>query len=106
YTKNNDEFEELSMLYQSDSYHRLKRWGRPIYLVSKTIPSGRGFYSLGDDGVSSTQGKDPDDINSWDYSSISHYHRRLWRGRYIQYTIFALVPTIIVTSFLVWKRHQ
>lgn len=41
-------------------------WGHPYaYLRGDGLPDGFGIYSMGPDGVSTTQGNDPDDLNSW-----------------------------------------
>jgi hypothetical protein len=41
-------------------------WGNPYQVVFNTgsLPAAR-IYSLGPDGISMTEGNDPDDINSW-----------------------------------------
>ncbi|MFC7335766.1 type II secretion system protein GspG [Haloferula chungangensis] len=45
-------------------------WGIPYsYVAGDGYPSGFGFYSPGKDGISRTQGNDPDDINSWSEES-------------------------------------
>jgi len=81
----NSELASFSDLYHVTSYQRLKRWQvPPVYVVDESIPDGCGFYTVGDDGLSSSNGNDPDDINSWDPSSISFYHRKLWRHREIR----------------------
>ena len=84
------------MINGETTYHRLKRWKKPVYIVSDNLPEGRGFYTVGDDGISNSDGEDPDDINSWNYNSASYYYRRLWRRRYAQYAGIAMVPTIFV----------
>jgi hypothetical protein len=58
---------------------RLDPWGHPYRCVSpKASPDGQsthdvGVYSMGQDGVSESNGNDPDDINSWD-----DHHRRFY----------------------------
>lgn len=48
-------------------------WGNPYrYVAGDGYPSGFGFYSSGIDGISKSQGNDPDDINSWSEESPEH----------------------------------
>ncbi|MGJ8725169.1 MAG: type II secretion system protein GspG [Roseibacillus sp.] len=42
-------------------------WDNPIfYFIDDELPNGFGVYSCGPDGISKSEGNDPDDINSWD----------------------------------------
>lgn len=47
--------------------HETDPWGNPLMLVSEERGGGLwlGVYSMGRDGVSSSKGNDPDDLNSW-----------------------------------------
>jgi general secretion pathway protein G len=41
-------------------------WNQPYrYVAGDGYPKGFGIYCCGKDGLSATQGNDPDDINSW-----------------------------------------
>jgi type II secretory pathway pseudopilin PulG len=41
-------------------------WGREYqYVAGSGYPDGFGIYSTGPDGITETQGNDPDDSNSW-----------------------------------------
>lgn len=48
----------------------------PCFVLTSANPDGFGFYLHGEDGISKTQGRDRDDINSWDRSSTDFYHER------------------------------
>jgi hypothetical protein len=83
--RNTNVQDAIAEIFDLGHYSRLKRWGDPpVYILSENHPGGGGFYIAGDDGVSSSQGNDPDDINSWDPDSIAFYHRKLWRGREVR----------------------
>ena len=42
-------------------------WDNPIfYFVDDELPNGFGVYSCGPDGISDSEGNDPDDVNNWD----------------------------------------
>ena len=44
----------------------LDPWGKPYQYIAPTTPEGEyGLYSFGRDGVSLTNGNDPDDRNNW-----------------------------------------
>jgi hypothetical protein len=44
-------------------------WGHPYqYRRDPSLMAGFGLYCLGEDGVSYSQGNDPDDVNSWNRS--------------------------------------
>ena len=44
----------------------LDPWGNPFrYVVSPSLDGGYGVYTTGADGVSHSNGNDPDDLNSW-----------------------------------------
>ena len=56
-------------------------WGQPykcrrhIVMPDGTVTES-GIYSLGEDGISTSNGNDPDDLNSWDEQCYSFYRRR------------------------------
>lgn len=44
----------------------LDNWNAPYqYRLIPALPAGYGIYSFGMDGVSDSEGNDPDDVNSW-----------------------------------------
>lgn len=56
-------------------------WGRPYQFARRDgKSSGKieaiGVYSLGEDGISRTEGNDPDDINSWTVDNAAYYRKR------------------------------
>lgn len=55
-------------------------WGHPYaYLRGDGLPDGFGIYSMGPDGISSTQGNDSDDLNSWTSSAPDpHQEKKKW----------------------------
>lgn len=69
--------DELAMIIGGADYRSLKLWGKPPkYIVSKDLPGGYGLYMEGEDGVTRSNGNDPDDLNSWDVNSRSFYIER------------------------------
>ena len=86
-----------------------KVWGRPVYVVSDTIPDrdgdgfggGRGFYVVGEDGISNSNGNDPDDINSWGKNSHVYYYKKESQSFQIRDFIFASVVSLIAIMLLV-----
>jgi type II secretion system protein G len=60
-------------------------WGRPYqYVPHAPDGAGHGIYSLGRDGISRSNGNDPDDLSTWRDSSTWiddewHEHRRAVR---------------------------
>jgi hypothetical protein len=54
-------------------------WGHPYRVVAAEGPDRFGFYSTGRDGLSNSNGNDPDDINSWSEARTRYYeHEWLW----------------------------
>jgi general secretion pathway protein G len=52
-------------------------WGRPyFYITSPSLEDGYGLYSNGRDGVSHSNGNDPDDWNSWSEDHQMGYGQR------------------------------
>ena len=77
------------------------RWGRPpIYVVNPELPDGFGFYLLGEDGVSATQGDDPDDINSWNKRSHHFYHKQRMRRKQMEPLRATALVTVVVFGLL------
>jgi hypothetical protein len=74
----NDEIEwHLNYIIESAIRDNLHLWNSPPHFVlTSASPDGFGFYLDGEDGISKTQGRDRDDINSWDRSSTNFYHER------------------------------
>lgn len=87
-------------------------WGRPYQVAfNKRQSDGQvqwvGIYSLGYDGVSLSQGDDPDDLNSWDENSDSFYwesiatqHRQEKALNALYYMPFTYAGLLAVLAFL------
>ncbi len=63
---------------QGTSVALLDPWGNPFQVVERSSHNGRrqfAVYSLGRDGMSQTNGNDPDDINSWSEDPVAYYQR-------------------------------
>ena len=56
-------------------------WGNPFRVVERRGNGNRRFavYSSGRDGMSKTNGNDPDDINSWSDEPVVFYQREAQR---------------------------
>ena len=48
-------------------------WGRPMQYRLSPPGNSFGVYSFGEDGLSSSQGEDRDDINSWALNETNRY---------------------------------
>jgi hypothetical protein len=62
--------------------------------------AGVGVYSLGKDGVSETNGDDPDDINFWARTDYSSYYRSLANSHFEAERSRAATSTSI--AWLIW----
>jgi len=88
-------------------YEHLSRWpDPPRMIVSDSLPNGRGFYILGDDRKSNSEGNDPDDINSWDEHSVDFYYQRHGRKRKLFYTLVSTCVTLISVPGLYFIRER
>jgi len=68
---------EWGMCDEHDSWHRPLRCKQ----VGGTCDNSRpmlGVYSLGEDGLSNSEGDDPDDINTWNRNSNRYYEHRIF----------------------------
>lgn len=106
--KQTDEVKFLIEEFDKTSYAIAdERLGTPIYVVSNSILSndgvieGRGFYLVGEDGVSSSHGNDPDDINSWDRKSGSYYDEKGSTLRFIRNVSIASVVAFFSLYMLI-----
>jgi len=77
----------LWLLSQSvDPWGHSYKCRRNVVMPDGTVTDS-GIYSLGEDGVSASNGDDPDDLNSWDDQCYSFYSRRdtirYFLGRFI-----------------------
>jgi hypothetical protein len=73
-------------------------WGNPFQVGDRLDENGeRQFvvYSFGRDGLSNTNGNDPDDINSWSDDPVAHYQREARRESQVDRMSFA-VPLMFI----------
>jgi len=82
----------------------LDPWGNPYQYIAPSTTDGEfGLYSLGRDGISQTQGNDPDDINNWSpYKSKKSWTDRFKDKNVPLMTAYALLLFAIVR----WIRIQ
>lgn len=69
-------------------------WGKPLQVVERLDDDGRkrfAAYSFGRDGISDTDGNDPDDINSWSDNPVAYYQREAKRDSQI-YRLQRAIP--------------
>lgn len=92
-SKNNDLYgAELEIFIICFDFKAIKYLGEPpIYIVSENLPDGYGLYWRGKDGVTHSEGNDPDDINTWDKESRLFYYDRLKNKEFKRDVLFALV---------------
>lgn len=76
----------------------------PRFVVNSNLPNGCGFFWAGEDGTTSTNGRDPDDINSWDNSSDGFYYDRANRKTAIRDDLIALPPALFAAWFTGRKK--
>ena len=65
-------------------------WRNPyrcVYLGNENGRNKLGVYSTGADGVSTSHGNDPDDLNSWDPKSGLLYRRQIDHARRLRYAV-------------------
>ncbi len=99
----------LQSFLQNYFYEPTDGWGNAfvcVALVEGNVPdpsieksSRDGFYSRGEDGVSKSNGNDPDDLNSW--NSTTEYYQQLTSKRHQEHLrIQALWRTPWTFSFV------
>ncbi len=97
---------EFDLVDLASELRVLSRWEKPVYVVSESIPGGSGFYSPGDDGVTSSHGNDVDDINSWDSRSKIYYlKKQRWEDR-LEYAFLGVISCLVVTLMLIAQRWE
>jgi hypothetical protein len=96
----------------------LDPWGSPYKCVrNRTLDNGTvvpmGIFSMGRDGVSRSEGNDPDDLNSWDARSGDYYRLEIAAANRKQYAIegayltpftYAALLLVIAGCKRFWRR--
>lgn len=83
-------------------------WGNPYVFVNRDqdgvfgMRSRKHIYSMGEDGVSRSNGDDVDDINSWSPKLTEHYDKQRLRRRFAVHFVFAAILVIPVYTLLIW----
>lgn len=90
--------------------NELDTWGHPYRLVKNSDGEQMtiGVYSTGEDGVSRTNGDDPDDLISWDPDTEDYYLRNVEREQNWVWLGKTLVLFIILGPLLMlmYKRDS
>ena len=111
----NQTFEEPNLSYDQFEFTNFwnemggdrDSWGNPFQIVQLDMPNDEfthnvHAYSFGEDGISKTNGNDPDDINSWNYCRTRYYGQRIqsyFRKRDLLRTLW-LTPIVFCTILL------
>ena len=95
--------------YLYDEVALVDVWGHPFVYRLTTTNDGRVIYSVGKDGVSATDGNDPDDINLWDVGQKwkSQYQSSVVRPNLIiSGLVLSLLLLVPVAARRRWKMAQ
>ena len=103
--------EDRSVELQGSSYSQADVWGNPFQVTERFDENGRrsfGVYSYGRDGVSSTEGNDLDDINSWTENPVAYYQTEAKRESLIYWLscTFALVGIIYAVLYVLLRTSN
>ena len=78
---------------------RLDAWGNPYRIQSReSFDEKPRVYSTGEDGLSNSDGNDPDDISSWDEERWRWYSRR----QFTREISFCMIVSALVTAAGFW----
>ena len=92
------------LFFASQSQFELRMFDQPPrYIVDSTLPNGCGFFWTGEDRMSATNGRDRDDINSWDKTSGSFYYERFHRKTSVR-NLFVAMPFGLIAAWIVGRR--
>ncbi|MEX2141279.1 MAG: hypothetical protein WD894_18585 [Pirellulales bacterium] len=84
---------------------RVDPWGNPYRSLNLALDDSSlfaiGIYSTGEDGASLTQGNDPDDLNSWDEHTGSHYRAAISEENRKRYAVQGLFLTAFIYPAIV-----
>ncbi|MGJ8658177.1 MAG: hypothetical protein ACSHX6_17165 [Akkermansiaceae bacterium] len=104
---NDKNFSLLQFSQEISENHHLRLWGAPpIYIRDLTLPDGYGFYLAGEDGVSSSKGRDPDDVNSWNGDSFKFYTNRMRQRKIWRNTKSAFIPTLLTFLYCILRSRK
>lgn len=86
-------------------------WGNKlVYVLNADWPEGFGIYSCGQDGVTSSNGNDRDDLNTWNTQAPwNDYHRIQTERREAVSSAVSLVIILLIIAavfVLLWKSSQ
>ena len=92
--------QELIDLQLYENLDMIDPWGRPYVYIHRDDPENEDpavvrVYSLGRDGVSKSQGNDPDDINNWDEDCYRYYVDEITLRYRMQYAVTAIPLTFL-----------
>ena len=80
-------------------------WGNEIRAVipGKYNKSGVDVFSVGADGISKTNGNDPDDLNNWSPSHDGqYYHRKFARERIYSFILQGVFCSLVALVFILY----
>lgn len=100
-----------SSLYEAAEYitknRSLHLWGHPpVYIKDETLPEGYGFYLTGEDGISKSLGRDPDDVNSWDRYSFRFYTHREHQEKSRRIKIYSFIPAVLTFLYFMLRSRK
>jgi hypothetical protein len=80
-------------------------WGQPYRCIrNRHLTDGTlvelGVYSIGRDGVSESQGNDPDDLNSWNKDPNKYYRDEINRQNFMDAALTGLFLTPFIYALL------
>jgi hypothetical protein len=78
-------------------------WGNAyVYVLDANLPGGFGIYSCGRDGVTSSNGNDLDDLNTWNYARPwAAYYEKQMRSDEIRRSAMLLAVTLLVAGGII-----
>jgi hypothetical protein len=94
------------LYFVSQTQIELRKFDQPPrYIVDSTLPNGCGFVWTGEDRMTTTNGRDPDDINSWDKSSDRFYYERFHRRTSLRNLVVAM-PCALIAALIVGRKRK
>ncbi len=76
-------------------------WGNEFRAIIPGIHNTVDVYSLGENGISKTNGNDPDDMNTWSrLHEGQYYQRKIMMGKVYEFIIGGLICSLIAFTFI------